>query len=282
MENKLLKPEVRIDDVSNVKSQDSSVLSDRYFLREGLEKWFEIVAEYWGNLKESEEIEKKATDNPKTQLDILMVQFHKAIGEVHHRLASSIGAFRNALLVKDFGTKEQVEVLNKIIENSTREGKIKRYHSLQVKNFLHPVQRVYGSLLEDDKSLSIEKMESYEKEVYEMGVSIAEFKSIEELTSWFVWAGGNEYVLRGNRIPILFYVLREGNLNTNGINDDELVLLKECTCATKARQSGIRHSDEEIVKLKERSDKAVKEWCEKYLPKLTICPSFMEYIKSSE
>jgi hypothetical protein len=184
--------------------------------------------------------------------------------------------------MKDFGTQEQVGVLDKIAENSTREGKIKRYYSLHVQNFVHPVKRIYSHLLEGDESISVEKMESYKREVYEMGVSVTVFKSIDELTSWFIWAGGKEYVAKGNKIPILFYVLREGDLRTNGYNDDtEITLLEECTCLTKARQSGVRYSEEEIIKLKERSDKAVKEWCEKYLPKLTISPSFLEYIKKT-
>jgi len=271
------------DFLRDFREKQEKIEGPKVYLSEGRESWRETIADYWAHYEENEKAESQASDHQERErMDELMKQFSKGIAETHHRLASSIGALRNAFHGDNFFTSDQIEVLSSISSSATREGKIERYKSQNEGSGIHPVNKVFQHTLETSE-ISDEDFVIYQKDAYNAGVSMATATSLEDIYSWFVWADGKGYIEKGNKLPILFLVMIKGDLRINFESTkevkDELSILDDATIITDYMQQG------EIVVSREVLEAvgykvmlpAYKKWVEKYLP-TEISPDFQYYL----
>lgn len=252
----------------------------KLYLSEGVEKWSQTIKDYWANYVANKEIEATAKASPEKQMDYLLERFNQGINDTHHRLASNINSIKSILNETGFFTSEQIGVLQKIIENSKEDGKIKRYKNVEHPR-PHPICEVYEKILSTNKVLP-EELEDLKKDAYDAGVSTAVSDTVDEVMSWFYWAGGAKYIQEGKRIPISILRLRKGNIELSSIRtgEEEKRLLSDGLLHSTVLESGKTTTPEEIGRNRSISDVATQDWGRLYFSdNFQLHPSFLEYIE---
>lgn len=266
----------------NREDYDQAEMQIKYeniFLREGRERWLEIIRDYYANFEHNQKLESEAISKPqKSTRDKLIESFVQGAGDVHHRLSSSIYTLLSAFVEKKFYTLRQLVILNKIRENATDKGKVKRYSTEVVVKRGHPIDEIYDRFLSSPTQITNDELELLKKDANRAGASVAMSTSLEEVLSWFWWANGQKYIQEGRTIPSLFFKLAQGGMLNS--TEEEKELLKEALSLTNALQSDQKISMEEVKDLEKKSKLAQDKWVKLFFSKIeSNCPSFSDYIK---
>jgi hypothetical protein len=289
IKEKALKSKEQKNETGELENKDYALAekdleNENIFLQEGREKWLETVKDYWFNYENNEKIEWSALKNPqKSKEDQLLERFQMGAGDVHHRLVSYIATLSNAFSKKNFHNQEQLMLLGEIGENSTAQGKIKRYTSSARIKRSHPVNEIYSPLLFSRPEIPNEEFELLKKDAYEAGASTALSTSLEEIMSWFYWADGLQYIHEDKAVPAIFFELAQRAYTERVINmtKNEEELLKEATMINRVLQSQETINEKEFDNIIKRSEIARQKWLKSYFSEnFSTCPSFSDYLKA--
>ena len=272
-----------LDYMEGIPEQNETLELKRLFLSEGVESWSQTVKDYWVNYDTNKTIEFAAKNSPETQINHLLSSFNQGVSDIHHRLASNIGAFRNSLKKSGFFTEEQFGVLEKIQYNSTDEGKIKRYKSKNpIINSEHPVHKIYDKILSTN-SVSSEELEVLKKDAYDAGQSTAIANSVKELISWFYWAGGLKFIQEGNQLPQMLLKFRKGEIilsDSMNTNKEEYQLLTDILSISEAFQTSEPITPERLEGFRKIAEDSYPRLKKIYTSENhPLHPSFLEYLE---